>query len=216
MRLPASKVYRAFRELDRFTDEQCGWYVRRAIRKHAISMAFMGSVGTALGGLVFGIVGALAVLIGRAIEDGNVHNWMVYHSLAETMLIGVFIAIPAGAGLVTWLWVRDRWLRWAIRRELRRSTCPKCEYQLLGLRVDAGTVRCPECGLQTRLDLLNLDCRMTAFGDASWNVCSSCRYPWGGLPLVGESVVRPECGKTHSRPQSAIAAGPESIKCEPT
>src|SRR5437868_15477592 len=64
--------------------------------------------------------------------------------------------LPPVAAVVAGLVARDLWLRWAVRKELVRSTCPACEYQLLGLPGHHGLVRCPECGLQTRVDLLGL------------------------------------------------------------
>ena len=67
-----------------------------------------------------------------------------------------------------------------------------------------------------RLAARALDLRMTAYGDASWNICSSCRYPLGGLPPYGACVVCPECGATHMLPPSGDSLGPESIKSKPS
>ena len=66
-----------------------------------------------------------------------------------------------------------------------------------------------------RLAARALDSRMTAYGDASWNICANCRYPLGGLPPHGECVVCPECGATHPLPAIAGAPASESIKSEP-
>jgi hypothetical protein len=66
------------------------------------------------------------------------------------------LLIPILLGLIAGLLVRGMWLRASIRKELVRSTCPKCDYQLLGLPTSAGVVRCPECGLDTDLGVAML------------------------------------------------------------
>ena len=156
MRLPTDKVYRAFKVLDPFTDEQCKGYVRRAIAKHRVSMLLMGIVA-AIAAVMVAVLGfaVVALVMNGA---GMSRRASVYQNreIVETLFLVASLLVPVGSGLVAGLLVRDRWLRWAIGRELRQSTCPGCEYQLLGLRAVGTNVRCPECGMETRLDLLNL------------------------------------------------------------
>jgi hypothetical protein len=63
-----------------------------------------------------------------------------------------------------------------------------------------------------RLAARALDARMGAFGDSSWNVCLSCRYPLGGLPAYGDHVVCPECGASQLIGVTAEQARGRSIK----
>ena len=156
MRLPTDKVYRAFKVLDPFTDEQCKGYVRRAIAKHRVSMLLMGIVAAIAAVIVAGLGFAFVAVFMTLSPLSGSRGWFLYHQFAEGVLMVLALMLPVGAGLIAGLLLRDVWLRWAIGRELRRSTCPKCEYQLLGLRVVGTNVRCPECGMETRLDLLNL------------------------------------------------------------
>ena len=156
MRVPLGKVYRAFKELDQFDDRQCEWYVRRANRKHLLSMILVGIAAVVatlatIGALLVAVRWMLRVLeqtrLGASIALSNGTS----NGAMAMMLLGVLM--PAVLGLVVGLSIRDLWLRWAIRKELVQSDCPKCDYQLLGLPVQAGVVRCPECGTDTNLDV---------------------------------------------------------------
>lgn len=152
MRLPVSKVYRAFRVLDAFTDAQCEGYVRRAMRKHMPSMFAVAilAVPVVLSIALAGFIGVYQ--IGARLERGG---WLGGSSVTVPLALLGFSGVVLVA-LIVGLLMRDAWLRWAIGMELRRSTCPGCEYQLLGLKAAAGVVRCPECGMESRTDLLQL------------------------------------------------------------
>lgn len=154
MRLPLSKVYRAFSELDEFSDEQCEGYVRRAKRKRYGSMIATATIAVP-SCLIIAVVGwAAAFAIASALIE-QYRFWLMRHYLDDVINVaaGVF---PPLVAVVAGLVARDVWLRYAIGKELVRSTCPACEYQLLGLPARDGLVRCPECGNQSRVDLLGL------------------------------------------------------------
>jgi hypothetical protein len=155
MRVPTSKIYRAFSALDPFTDEQCAGYVRRAKAKHMASRFAMAIavVPTVILVAVGGIIG-VELVVAFALRTG-LRAWSSSGN-AEFLLQLLGCCIAAAIALVVGLVMRDAWLRWAIGIELRRSTCPGCEYQLLGLKAVAGCVRCPECGMDSRVDLLRL------------------------------------------------------------
>lgn len=136
MRVPLAKVYRAFPELDRFSDEQCETYVLLATRERQLERAGL----WALNGLILAagipLLAALtaAVVMPRQRRGEDIFDYGIVFTLA--------IAVPS----FTALSLRDRWLRWAIERHLRGAHCPKCRYLLLGLPVRHGSVTCPECG----------------------------------------------------------------------
>jgi hypothetical protein len=155
MRIPLSKVYRAFRELDQFTDEQCQGYVARAMQKRRASMGGFVFAGVFLCPAVF-TLSMVATLAGQdAALGSSARIWILRHWLDVPIEYAAKV-VPFVAATLVALVLRDVWLRSAIRKELNRSTCPRCEYQLLGLPVQSGQVMCPECGHRTRIDLLGL------------------------------------------------------------
>lgn len=151
LRLPTRRIYRAFRELDRYSDEQCERFVRAARR------AFWPRVGR----VVVRGVGLLAwfglVVVGLRLRFGpNVaEEALLMRGVRHTTLVTVvgvvaLLVVP----LVGWLVWRDVQLRRRIRRILRaRANCPGCGYHLLGLFVNAEhKVVCVECGMETEVD----------------------------------------------------------------
>lgn len=145
MRLPTNKVYRAFPELDRFSDAECENYVRIAGERYGESRA---------GALGIGTLAVLVVIVILAVSfdfaDGFIPLrtretwWGVLSAIKFTLYLGV--------APIAWLIARDIWLRRAIRRQLFDTLCPGCKYQLLGLPIDHESVLCPECGRRTALN----------------------------------------------------------------
>lgn len=150
VRVPISKVYRAFPELDPFDDEQCELFVHQAtsgsLRRRAVGLGYK----------------LLALVVGLA-------TWAFVFAMAAAMLsalrlpqtlidvLGVlgaagFVFVPALAALVA----RDQWLRRTVKARLVSARCPGCEYSLLGLPVQDGRVACPECGEQLHLERMGL------------------------------------------------------------
>jgi hypothetical protein len=143
MRLPVSKIYRGFPELDPFTDTECEMYVARARSRRMGSGCLMAIVAAAAG---IGCAVALAFLTSQlfvplagalGLRIGPDHEM-------ETgiLVLGAHIVIAFIVGLL----VRDAWLRSSIKQCLKSARCPKCDYSLLGLPIVSGIVKCPECG----------------------------------------------------------------------
>lgn len=145
MRLPLSKIYRAFPELDRFCDAECDGFVRAARQKHLIRES------------VFSVVAVFAALtvmgVGTAIFGMYGNRFAV---LRDTVGLVVTVGAIVLAGCISGLLVRDAWLRWAVRTVLRVAKCPACTYSLLGLPLSEGKVRCPECGRDIAIASLGL------------------------------------------------------------
>jgi hypothetical protein len=150
MRLPGSKIWRAFPELDRFNDAQCAAFVRASRRVGLFWTVFgwaMNFVGAAAGlGIGIGIIWLVTKLAG---------DWL--HVQQDSLAIAtaiVAIVLAAGSSLLSGLMVRD----WQLRRRIAwaindRGRCIECRYSLLGLPVDQNLkVICPECGFATEVD----------------------------------------------------------------
>lgn len=148
--IPTRHIYRAFRELDAIPDDQC----RRFVRRVRLQQGWSVLVSCVVIGVVSG-VGA-GTWIGLVL-----HAWFKGGYEADVaMSLAVLMGGPSGvlAGCLAGLLLRDVQLWWGLRRELRRTCCPKCGYSLLGLpvrRVAFGVaqpgdakVRCSECGLE--------------------------------------------------------------------
>jgi len=137
--VPFRKIYRAFPELDRFTDDECERYVRyvRIDRGWGYRVAEIGVIAAVL--LCTGV--AARVVFHRsvylAIDEASIAPTV----LAATAAIGAMFAAVAAAIVL----FRDLSLRSAIRARLDHARCPACRYSLLGLRADHDRVVCPEC-----------------------------------------------------------------------
>ena len=64
-------------------------------------------------------------------------------------LANIFVAILIGVAIGTA--VRWMLLVRSIRRLINKAGCPFCEFSLVGLRIEHGWVRCPECGQRVYL-----------------------------------------------------------------
>ena len=146
MRLPLSKVWRAFPELDRFSDEQCRRFVRAA-RRGAGRVARVAAVVATL--FVSWLAGG-ALVTWFTLNPATIGPWERVHGWAVTVvLLGMLVFATAPAILL-----RDRLLRRRIMRIITlRGRCLMCKYNLLGLPVGADLlVTCPECGATTHVD----------------------------------------------------------------
>lgn len=140
MRLPTYKVYRAFPELDRFSDEACQRYVRAARRGQE---GWLGLAPLALG-LSGGFVLFMAML-GLIFAVGILAPSLRWGPVLPFAMSGS-VALAGGAAAFFTFQARDVLLRRVLEKLLKLATCPHCRYSLLGLRIDAGVVSCPECG----------------------------------------------------------------------
>ncbi len=148
MRIPGTKIYRAFEELDRFSDEQCENFLRAALRPGRRVMRWL--VSTLVGGglmvvLMTLVVWAMTLVPMRPRESDGVGFWFV--SGGATLLV-------VGVCVFSAVLLRD----FLLRRRLRiiistRGVCRNCRYLLLGLPVsETNTVACPECGATSEVD----------------------------------------------------------------
>lgn len=146
MRLPTSKVYRAFPELDKFSDAQCAAYVKNATKERkkqhiAATCLLLIAVPLALF-LAYGGTALSALLI---FPDEKLFSDSFFAFILIHMTVLFFLEC---LGL---LWLRDRWLRRIVTKHLLTVRCPHCRYVLLGLAVNDNTVTCPECGTRHTL-----------------------------------------------------------------
>lgn len=143
MRIPIFKIYRAFPELDQFSDSECEMYVERARARRMHSGSIM-AMGALLGGILtiivlgfitYSLVMPLVSALGLNTSSESDLQW-------GALIVGVHVVAAFMVGYV----IRDVWLRRAIRGCIQAARCPACDYSLLGLPVVAGMVMCPECG----------------------------------------------------------------------
>lgn len=146
MRLPLSKVWRAFPELDRFSDEDCRRFVRLASERHT-----SGAVATAFAGIAIGVLGVFVVTPAASAVVTEIVRGLRLNEGVYLGIIGLTMLVVAPLGPVLGLMLRDFWLRRTIGKRLIGARCPGCDYSILGLPVEDGHVRCPECGLAVSL-----------------------------------------------------------------
>lgn len=190
MRLPWSKVYRAFPELDRFEEADCERFVRLARAR------FGREAGPVV--LLQIVVTAISVII----ASGIAIRWFLSTEMTWPAVVStVPSAMLIGASLLPALFIRDFWLRSILRRHIGNVQCAGCGYSLLGLpvrpgAVSAGSIRCPECvAIGSRVDVR----------------CGRCGYILAGLPEVlpipkGGTVLCPECGKVTDLDERGLTA----------
>lgn len=153
MRLPLTKLYRAFPALDPFPDDVARRYVRRVTRGRFVSTWVLTLIGFLGGyvtfGLVFGLIGAsLTNLV--AGQSGSMLN-----ALGIAMAVTT-IAVTLGTGPLCALLARDVYIKLTIRSRIDQATCAVCDFSLLGLptRMEPGigkVVTCAECGTVNRV-----------------------------------------------------------------
>lgn len=150
MRLPLDKPYRAFPELDRFSDEECCRFVAAARRHHRPSGVFVYGLMIVAAGLMCPLTGLFQAGLSSAVG--------VFGRPSDELSMAVFgvsIAFGTASASLGWLVIRDRWLRRVIRDQLKGARCYGCGYSLLGLPIAGDGIICPECG--QRFDLREAD-----------------------------------------------------------
>jgi ribosomal protein S27AE len=142
MRIPFSKAYRAFHELDRFSDAECRRFVRAAVAQHRA-----GTFGVIVGAMVIGLVIAVASFTAASYTQMRLQNSGWGRSWNAASLIPPMLSLCGTliGGVCALAWF-DRWLRRKIRLRLKDAACGKCGYSLLGLHAHNGEIVCPECG----------------------------------------------------------------------
>lgn len=154
IRITTSRLHRAFVQLDRFSDEKCGKFVLAARGGFWLRLGVRVLLALLFVLVAGGIIGgAIAIYLG---VGGTFDERMISGQQRVWLNVGILVCATLGllaAGLST-LFTRDLWLRGRIRYVLdMRGRCSKCHYGLLGLPIsDVFEVRCPECGVTTRVD----------------------------------------------------------------
>jgi len=150
MRIPGRKIWRAFRELDEFSDEQCRRFVKRA---------WGGSAQRVLAAvMVIGTFAATAFVAGWALisvyEAFDFDNRKVFSDTQITLISIAMVVVIASVGPLMALIVRDVFLRALIWRVLNiGGVCGGCGYPLYGLPLtEALGCSCPECGTETTVE----------------------------------------------------------------
>lgn len=146
MRIPLHKIYRAFPELDRFDDDLCKRFMKRACsnRLEQVLAAVM---------IVLVMVTVWAI-VERLGEVGySIWPWFakVLDARWGVAPIAVLVSLQFLAAALAGMLVRDLMVQWMVRRLIRkRGTCRACGYSLLGMVVPADLkIICPECGKVT-------------------------------------------------------------------
>ncbi len=149
MRLLTRKpIYRAFAELDAYSDDRCRRFVKAAKRPWLFRLP------TALAMLgCFALVAWGAVVVAAAWRWGH---WpatvgpqlLIYRNSEQDLVTGMV------AGGVLGFIIRDLLLRWRLRHVLRtRGICQECGYSLVSVVVrENGEATCTECGYTSLVD----------------------------------------------------------------
>src|SRR5262245_6158407 len=146
MRIPILKIYRAFPELDEFSDRQCEVFLQRVKREDDYDASVFGAV----------ILGAVLTVIILIVISNILFRIGARFEVSAALLLALwFGGVPLGALLGRDIVLRQR-LKAGIWRRLELIRCPQCKYSLLGQRVSAGVVTCSECGEKTTLHAMGL------------------------------------------------------------
>ena len=171
MRLPKDKIYRAFPELDQFSNEQCERFVYRAgrgrtsIAHRLVLLAMTGLIVVILIPLELGFVVVCDNYLYSFFEGNN--------NMLPAFFLALFMGVWLLLDFLCLLIIRDKLMIRRIRQVLAKSSqCHSCGYSLLGLPVSSlSSIQCPECGHITIVDLslneLHLDEKTRALQSSS-------------------------------------------------
>lgn len=144
MRFPFSHTYRAFPELDEFSNAQCELFVKAAKRKYRLSHFKHAVVSLVLSLLCTAVVVAAVSGVTAFAKSTVLAHSQFADELMLMALLSALVATPAFVCILR----HDRWLRKAIQRRLHEMQCLGCSYSLLGLPPRGEIVVCPECGVE--------------------------------------------------------------------
>jgi len=147
VRLIVRKVYRAFPELDRFSDAECEGLLRYVSRRHPIGLFFVSLGAVVLSG-VFIVCGSIATMMIH-LELSGPRRPSVFVEDGWFVICGIIVSVVLPSAFAFYL--RRGWLLGKVQAHLSSLVCAECEYSLLGLPVVDGGITCPECG--QRFDL---------------------------------------------------------------
>ncbi len=159
MRIPRRKIYRAFPEMDQFTDEQCVCFLR-VIRVRRFWILFAS--------IVVWILAFIAAFIVYARIVDPFFNSIGVHRLLDVVMINIpgvgdlywgdlldtcsVVFLNVGAPTMLAILTRDWFLHRALGRHIQGARCPGCRQSLIGLPIlkeedgQGPSARCPECG----------------------------------------------------------------------
>jgi hypothetical protein len=150
MRIPGRKIWRAFKELDQFSDEQCARFVKRArggwIPRIALSLFVAGVFGATFLGLLIAMI-RVHTSLGLDKRSDYSDSFIAWTTAGGILIVGTIAPMLA-------LLLRDFILRAAIWRVLNLGgVCQACHYPLHGLPLPVSLeCPCPECGHVTKVD----------------------------------------------------------------
>jgi len=157
MRIPMRKIYRAFPELDAYTDAQCELLMQRVNLSMVSRQAIRGMTFAAVVVTLIVMLPIMYVFVDTLIQ-GNPGWGMVRYDGERSLVWTVGMVGPAVlAGFLTRDTVLRKQLVSAITLHIEKVRCPECKYILIGQRDHNGAVTCPECGHTTLLRLLGLE-----------------------------------------------------------
>lgn len=152
MRLYVKHIWRAFPELDRFSDEQCRRFTKAARRSRPLWLRLFHWLVQWAAWAACASAGLWALgAIERWTYSNNQPLTATYVWIAVSGVAALLLTV---AGVLAWLLFSHLFLRRRIAWVLRaRGRCAGCGYVLVGLPVTAGNrVVCPECGFEAEVD----------------------------------------------------------------
>jgi|GEM_PF-3023421 len=153
MRLPrllTRQLYRAFPELDAYSDEQCKRFMKAAGRGMKAWWHGVLFLMVAVGGLAGAIAGGAFIFGWHDDYLNRLRRDDVMVTIGAYVACGVLLPIGPFGALLTRDWLLQRRVRWVLRS---RASCPACRYRLIGLPLSPeSTITCPECGFVAEVD----------------------------------------------------------------
>ncbi len=154
-RLPTRHVYRAFPELDPYSDEQCRRFVRAArgsVRRRALTGSIVAIVSFVV--TAAGVAAAWHVIMHVFVPYRTLniaHANITWYGWLLNIVVGILgVAVGPLAGYLVCDFLLIRLVRHILRT---RGVCIGCRYSLVGLFVGEDlNVTCPECGAATSVD----------------------------------------------------------------
>jgi hypothetical protein len=152
MRFPWNKIYRAFAELDRFSDEECERFLLQARAQRRVGPLPLVLAVVAVLGWCLAAVPMIRSWFRRGYFRGP--------GPIDAVRTGLLIAAVVGTPLLVYYIARDVRLRRALRGRIDNARCPRCRQSLLGLPMldesPTPAVRCTECGGSIELTPIGL------------------------------------------------------------
>jgi hypothetical protein len=162
MRIITRKLYRAFPELDAFTDDQCRQYLLNIRQsKQQYSLVIIG-IPTLLGLVhLFGLPYLLSRFVMRWVYRSFKFSLSQLDDTLFLLVIGTFLIVWLGGSAFWPLYLRDRLLGAelvkVLNNQLRKTRCRTCSYSLIGQTpAPDGSLICPECGSPTTMQTLGI------------------------------------------------------------